>query len=164
MVEYLGQTIWNVLCLLGKQVLKALCHDDVIKWKHFPRYWPFVLGIHRSPLNSPHKDQWSGALMLPVICARIDVWPNNREAGELRRNRAHYDVTVMHARICMPTSLVRFDSCKSLCKLWTNVFPIVDVMGVASKNASPNPVCVNKYGNALSPWLFKTTNDFIGCV
>ena len=23
-------------------------HDDVIKWKHFPRYWPFVWGIHRS--------------------------------------------------------------------------------------------------------------------
>ena len=30
-------------------------HDDVIKWKHFPRYWPFVGGIHRSPVNSPHK-------------------------------------------------------------------------------------------------------------
>ena len=24
-------------------------HDDVIQWKHFPRYWPFVRGIHRSP-------------------------------------------------------------------------------------------------------------------
>ena len=23
-------------------------HDDVIKWKHFLRYWPFVRGIHRS--------------------------------------------------------------------------------------------------------------------
>ena len=23
-------------------------HDDVIKWNHFPRYWPFVRGIHRS--------------------------------------------------------------------------------------------------------------------
>ena len=28
-------------------------HDDVIKWKHFPRYWPFVRGIHRWPVNSP---------------------------------------------------------------------------------------------------------------
>ena len=26
-------------------------HDDVIKWKHFPRYWPFVRGIHRSPVT-----------------------------------------------------------------------------------------------------------------
>ena len=27
---------------------KYECHDDVIKWKHFPRYWPFARGIHRS--------------------------------------------------------------------------------------------------------------------
>ena len=27
-------------------------HDDVIKWKHFPRYWPFVRGIHRSSVRS----------------------------------------------------------------------------------------------------------------
>ena len=44
-------------------------HDDVIKWKHFPRYWPFVRRIHRSPVNSPHKGQSRGALMLSLICA-----------------------------------------------------------------------------------------------
>ena len=38
-------------------------HDDDIKWKHFPRYWPFVRRIHRSPVNSPHKGQWRGDLM-----------------------------------------------------------------------------------------------------
>ena len=70
-------------------------HDDVIKWKHFPRYWPFVRGIHRSPVNSPHKGQWRGALMFSLICARINGWVNNREAGDLRRHRAHYDVIVM---------------------------------------------------------------------
>ena len=32
-------------------------HDDVINWKHFPRYWPFVPGIQRSPVDSPHKGQ-----------------------------------------------------------------------------------------------------------
>ena len=32
-----------------------ITHDDVIKWRHFPRYWPFVRGIHRSPVNSPHR-------------------------------------------------------------------------------------------------------------
>ena len=37
-------------------------HDDVIKWKTFPRYWPFVWGIHRSPVNSLHKGQWRGGL------------------------------------------------------------------------------------------------------
>ena len=36
--------------------------DDVIKWKHFPSYWPPMRGIHRSPVNSPHNGQWRGAL------------------------------------------------------------------------------------------------------
>ena len=49
-------------------------HDDVIKWKHFPRYWPFVRGIHRSPVDSPHKDQWRGALMFSLICAWTNGW------------------------------------------------------------------------------------------
>ena len=71
------------------------CHDDVIKWKHLPRCWPFVRGIHRSPVNSPHKGQWCGALMFSLMCTRINSWVNNREAGDLRRYRAHYDVTVM---------------------------------------------------------------------
>ena len=43
-------------------------HDDVIKWRHFPRYWPFVRGIHLPPVNSPHKGQWRGALMFSLIC------------------------------------------------------------------------------------------------
>ena len=42
-------------------------HDDVIKWKHFPRYWPFVRGIHRSPVNFHHKGQWHGALMIVYL-------------------------------------------------------------------------------------------------
>ena len=70
-------------------------HDDVIKWKHFPRYWPFVRGIHRSPVNSPHKGQWRGALMFSLICVWINGWVNNLEAGDLRRHCAHYDVIVM---------------------------------------------------------------------
>ena len=32
-------------------------HDDVTKGKHFPRCWPSVRGIHRSPVNFPHKGQ-----------------------------------------------------------------------------------------------------------
>ena len=44
-------------------------HDDVIKWKHFPRYWPFVRGIHRPPVNSPREGQWRGALIFSLIYA-----------------------------------------------------------------------------------------------
>ena len=71
-------------------------HDDVIKWKHCPRYWSFVRGIHRSLVNSSHKVQWRGALVFSMICAWINGWVNNREAGDLRRHRAHYDVIVMN--------------------------------------------------------------------
>ena len=70
-------------------------HDDVINWKHFPRYWPFMRGIHRSPVNSQHKGQWRRALMFTLICTWINGWVNNREAGDLRRHQAHYDVTIM---------------------------------------------------------------------
>ena len=78
-------------------VMTSIClsHTDVIKWKHFPRCWPFVRGIHQWPVNSPHKCQWRGALMFSFICAWINRWANNREAGEMRCRRAHYDVIVM---------------------------------------------------------------------
>ena len=82
-------------CLLFINGYLGWPHDDVIKWKHFPRNWPFVRGIHRSPVNSPHKGQWRGALMFALICVWINGWVNNREAGDLRRHRAHYDVVVM---------------------------------------------------------------------
>ena len=74
-------------------------HDDGIKWKHFPYYWPFVRGIHWSSVNSPHKGQWRGVLMFSLICAWINGWVNNGEAGDLRRHRAHYDVIVMFMTI-----------------------------------------------------------------
>ena len=70
-------------------------HDDVIKWKHFPRCWPFARGIHRSSVNCPHKGQWRGALMFSLICVWINGWVNYREAGDLRRYRVHYDVIVI---------------------------------------------------------------------
>ena len=55
-------------------------HDDVIKWKHFPRYWPFVRGIHRPPANSLHKGQWRGTLMFYLICA-LNKRLNNQSGG-----------------------------------------------------------------------------------
>ena len=88
---------------LNYEIIKSYirCHDastsvhDVIEWKHFPRYWPFVRGIHRSPVNSSHKGQGCGALMFSFICAGINGWVNNREAGDLRCHSAHFDVIIM---------------------------------------------------------------------
>ena len=68
-------------------------------WRHqmetFSALLAICAGIHRSPMNSPHTGQWRGTLMFSLICARINCWVNNREAGDLRRHRAHYDVIVM---------------------------------------------------------------------
>ena len=77
------------------------CHQMDI----FSNYWPFVRGIHRSPVNSPHKGQWRGALMFSFICTRINGWVNNQEAGDSRRYHAHYDVTVMYS-----VDSLRFDA------------------------------------------------------
>ena len=56
---------------------------------------PLRGAIHRSPLNSPLKGQWRGALMLSLICAWIHGWANNGEAGDLRRYRVLDNVTVV---------------------------------------------------------------------
>ena len=81
-------------------------------WRHqmetFSALMAFVRRIHRSPVNFLHKGQWCGALMFSLICAWIHGWVNNREAGDLRHHRAHYDVTVMiqyaHSHVwCDPT-------------------------------------------------------------
>ena len=80
---------WAMGCLLWK--LSWWLHQ----MEHFPRNWPFVRGIHRSQVNSPHKGQWRGALMFSLICVWILDWVNNREAGDLRRYHAHFDVIVM---------------------------------------------------------------------
>ena len=76
-------------------IMSGDLHGDVIKWNNCPRHWPYVRGIHRSPTNSPHKGQWRAALTFSLICACTNGWVNNRDAGRLRRHRAHYDVTVM---------------------------------------------------------------------
>ena len=70
-------------------------HDDVIQWKHFPRHWPFVRGIHRSPVNSLDRRQWRRALMFSLIYSWMNGWINIDEGGDWRRHRVHYDATVM---------------------------------------------------------------------
>ena len=75
-------------------------YDDVIKWRHFPRYWPCVLEIHRSPVNSTRKGQWRGALMFSLICAWSNRWANNGENWDLRRLCGHYQVIVMSSSDC----------------------------------------------------------------
>ena len=95
---------------LGYLLFRCCHHDDVIKWKHFPHYWPFVRGIHWSLVNSLHKGQLSGALMFSLKCARINGWVNSGEAGDLRHHHAHYDITLMTIKLMN----IRVSSCPSL--------------------------------------------------
>ena len=103
---------------------------DVIKWKHFPRNWPFVRGNHRSPVNSPHKGQWRGALMFSLIYDWIKNWVNNREAGELRRHCGHYDVIVMISDHFLTWFLIERVTLGTLVlypeirRLWQTIIPI----------------------------------------
>ena len=71
-------------------------NDDVIQWKHFLRYWPFVKEIYRWPVDSPHKGQWGGSLLFSLNRAWTNGSANNRDAGDLRRHLSHCDVNVMH--------------------------------------------------------------------
>ena len=63
--------------------------------KKFSALLAFCAGNSLIPGEFPYKGQWRGALMFSLICAWTNRWVNNREAGDLRRNQAHYDVSVI---------------------------------------------------------------------
>ena len=75
-------------------------------WRHQMEIFSALLvlgaGNSPSPMNSPHKGQWHIALVFSLICARINRWVNNREAGDVRHHRAHCDVNVMHETQASP--------------------------------------------------------------
>ena len=70
-------------------------------WRHQMEIFPALLALcERNPpvtdrWISRHKGQWRGALMFSLICAWRNCWVNNRDTGDFRRHRAHYDVTVV---------------------------------------------------------------------
>ena len=84
---------------------RASMRNNLTWWRHQMETFSALLAIcaGNSPVNSPHKGQWRGALMFSLICARINGWVNNRETGDLSRHRAHYDVIVMNTMNCSIT-------------------------------------------------------------
>ena len=66
---------------------------------------------HRSPMDAPNKGQWHGALMFSLICACANGWANNRGAGDLRRHRAHDDVTVINTFFILLTLTIFTGQC-----------------------------------------------------
>ena len=81
-------------------------HDDVIKWEHFPRYWP-LCGEFNGPRWIPHTKASDAEFSL--ICVWINGWVSNDEASDLRRYRAYYDHTVMHSQLCVSGYAKTFD-------------------------------------------------------
>ena len=73
--------------------VQALPLQTVIEswWHHQMETFPALLATGKLAAQS----QWLGALILSLICARTHGWVKNRDAGDLRRHRTHYYVTVM---------------------------------------------------------------------
>ena len=91
----------------SKIVFLTLHDDDIIKWKHFPRYWPIVRGIHRSHVNSPNKGGWRGALMLSLIC----TWKRVSKQSKHRWSETPSCSLWRHCNV-----IVKFDSLRNFCR------------------------------------------------
>ena len=84
LLDNMTENGWDLMIYHGKCNIRykvnliKMQSNDVIKWKHFPRYWLFVRGIHWSLVDSLHKSKWRGALMVFFICAWINGWANTR--------------------------------------------------------------------------------------
>ena len=96
--------------------LCGICKVRKPWWRHqmetFSALLALCAGNSPVPMNSPHKGQWRGALMFSLICVWINTWVNNGKAGDLRRYRVYYDVTVMTG----DTAGYRYD--KPSCHRW----------------------------------------------
>ena len=89
--------IWNVIVPnLVRWTMPCITrHDDVMTWEGFPHYWPFSWWCHQMETFSASLAICAGNTWFTLICARINGWGNNREAGDLRRRCTHYDAIVM---------------------------------------------------------------------
>ena len=115
--------------------------------------------IKWTPVNSPHKGQWRGALMFSFICVWIDGWVNNREAGDLRRYRAHYDVIVMkdsklnyfgaiqHAQWHSRTAYVRTRTLSPSFKR----FPLSDIDGFMQDGSNSSALAMELVQSSAKP-------------
>ena len=90
---------WNSMSTILFRPLGVLAVVILPWWRHqletFPALLAICAGNSPRPVNSPHKGQWRGALMISLICVWISGWVNNGKAGDVKRYRAHYDVIVM---------------------------------------------------------------------
>ena len=93
---------------MGFSLSNVIWYDCVFTWiKYFDLTWldhqmdtfsvllALCDGNPWSPVDSPHKCQWHGALMFSLICTWVNSRANNRGASDLRCHCVHYNITVM---------------------------------------------------------------------
>ena len=80
-----------------------LSWHNIAWWRHrmetFAVTGPLCWEFTGPPPPPPPPPPPRGTLMFSLICAWISGWANNRDAGDLRRHRAHYVVTVMGRKV-----------------------------------------------------------------
>ena len=69
-------------------------HEDVVSWKRFPHYWPFVRGIHRWPVNSPRKGPVMRIVDAYFVVIVENFWTNHRVVGNTMKNNMSLDIHV----------------------------------------------------------------------
>ena len=98
-VQDCSSPIANALVLLQSCVKPSISKKLYTWWRHQMETFSALLAICAG--NSPHKGQWHGALIFSLICAWINDWVSNGEAGDFIRYRIHYDVTLMIWLCCV---------------------------------------------------------------
>ena len=99
-----------------RKLLSSECHMHIkLSWyrqqmEMFSALLVLFMGIHRWPVDSPHKGQWRGALTFSLTWAWTNGWANIRDARDSIRHRAHYDVIATILRCCY----LSYICCRSL--------------------------------------------------
>ena len=138
--------VWKLACCKGGTCSCWIC--DYTWWRHQMETYYALLAIcaGNSPVNSPHKGQWRGASMFSLICACINGWLNNHEAGDLRRHR-EYKYCVLDIYSTIMEKNLKNNSQLSKCSVWKEF------------NGAQRSVLsqVTNPGTSPTPWYLPTT-------
>ena len=131
---------------------KPCWHDDVIKWKLFPRCWPYCgeFAGHRWIHLTKDSD---AELWYFLWSARwINGWLNNRETGDLRRHRAHYDVIVMENGYSLPP--ISWQTCVNIASCWSLLYQVTLMIGCLQQLV----YCFKYHSRGTNPLATKLTH------
>ena len=98
------ERVWHIYCSIDKicnelpfvyaPLLAKQAHMMTSSNGNIFRVTGHLYGEFKGPRR--HKAQWRGALIFSLICVWVNDWVNNREAGDLRLYRTHYDIIVIY--------------------------------------------------------------------